>query len=206
MRIKKFLLLVIAICISFIMTGCVKSSWFSEKTHIKRVSKIIEEKYLEEGVTYKLRPLYDNNDELSYFVVEFSDDTFLYIKIWDTNRTRFPSDKFYTKDTTRQRSSSWKRGKYVEENGKRKVEYEKDENGNDVIYYKSHFKEANINEDTKCYLIEVNDLDNHRILIPAIKQGDKYLNLILMEEFDENCIKNIPVYSITFNIKSDFNL
>ena len=156
MRIKKFLLLVIAICISFTMVGCVKSLWFSEKTHIKKVSKIIEEKYLEEGVTYKLRPLYDNNDELSYFVVEFSDDTFLYIKIQDWNAF-LTGQKLYTKDTTRQRSGAWKRAKYVEENGKSKVEYEKDENGNDVIYYKSHFKEANINEDTKVISVDEED-------------------------------------------------
>ena len=43
----------------------------------------IKEKYLKDGETYELRPLYNNDDKLQYFVVDFSNNDFIYVKIME---------------------------------------------------------------------------------------------------------------------------
>ena len=63
--------------------------------------------------------------------------------------------------------------------------YELDENGELFYRYNSHYKEAKIIGE-KRYLLWLAYLDNgpsrHKY-IPAVKRGDKWLNLISMEEF-----------------------
>ena len=52
---------------------CRSSCMYSEKGHYRRIQKRIEERFIETGVhkEYELYPLYDENDKLKYFVVDF---------------------------------------------------------------------------------------------------------------------------------------
>lgn len=84
---KKPLLLLIITLFTIGLVGCKKADSYTEEEHINNVSKIIEDNYLTDGVTYELRPLYDHNDKLSFFVVDFSNDKYLYIKIQNKDRS-----------------------------------------------------------------------------------------------------------------------
>lgn len=171
---KKILLMFFMAVIAFTLVGCKTKNKYTDEEHIKNVSKIIEEKYLKNDITYKLRPLYDKNDKLSYFVVDFSNDTYFYIKIQEKDLSAFFGQSLYTKDTADNNSGPWQKYKVIEEDGTFVKQWEKDENGNNIYYYNSHFEVANIDTNTKCYLID----DSFNRLYPAIKIGNEYLNLI----------------------------
>lgn len=78
-------------------SGCKKAKYYTDEEHINNVRKIIEENYLNEGKTYELRPLYNNDDKLQYFVVDFSNNDFMYIKIVDEEKYYLHS--LYIKNT-----------------------------------------------------------------------------------------------------------
>ena len=201
---KRIIFIMFIICICITIVGCKKASDYSDEEHLKNISKIIEEEYLENNVTYKIRPLYDYNDKLAYFVVDFSNNTYIYIKINDKDQSFLWGPSMYLKDTTGTNSGPWKKSKIIERDGQLVEEYEKDENGNDVLYYNSHFEVANISDDTKCYLIEMRNSGNN--LIPSIKVDDKWLNLITMETFDLYSSDEYPNSGIAFIPKNSFNL
>lgn len=199
------LVLMFILVASFNLAGCKKSSSYTEEEHIKRISKIIEKDYLDEGVTYEIRTLYDHNDNLAYFVVDFSNDTYFYIKLEEKDFSFLWGHSMYVKDTLGKvsNSSPWRKVKCVERDGEIIEEYEKDELGNDIYYYNSHFKVANIDKDTRCYLIK---LFHTQRFVPAIKQGDNFLNLITMEEFSYYSKDYFPASNISFFSSADFNL
>lgn len=202
---RKIFLSLFIICLSLLMFGCKKSSNYSEKEHIDNVSKIIEEEYLNDGLTYKIRPLYDYNDKLAYFVVDFSDNTFIYIMIQEKDKSIIGGTKLYIKDCTQILDRPWSKCKVINTENGFIQETEKDENGNEIINYQSHFEVANISDDTKCYLIEMFN-DYHR-LYPAIKEGGKYINLITNEELDRYSeLESLPSNYITFISKKSFDL
>ncbi len=178
--------------------------------HIRELSKRIDERFMSEnsrygGYTdYEIFPLYNQNDELTHFLVEFEPFCYLYILI--NNYKRVPAlyacdshitfEYYYVGDDgVRYKifQSYWSRWVFVGEtyeNGKveRHYKYETDENGYDLQFKRSHFKVAGI-EGEKRYLLKVNRKDEynedvHINYIPAVKRGDKWLNLTSMEEFE----------------------
>lgn len=164
------------LCLFFIvisLSGCDKAIYYTDEEHINNVRKIIEEKYLDDGETYELRPLYNNEDKLQYFVVDFSNNDFFYIKIMDEEKYYLHS--LYIKSVD---EGSW--SKVVDVINGQMIE-ETDESGNLILYYNSHFKAANIPSDTRGYLIKT-IISN--ALVPSIKVGDNYLDLITMQEYD----------------------
>ena len=151
---------------------CRSSCMYSEKGHYRRIQKRIEERFIETGVhkEYELYPLYDENDKLKYFVVDFPTNYHI-IKINEYDLSCLGVSMY-----TLSINNPWQR--YVLENGE-KV-YEKDKDGNDIFYNQSPYKVAGI-KDEKRYLIRVRQ-DSNSGYIPAVKRGDKYLNLISMKE------------------------
>ena len=199
---KKLFTMFFIFILAFVLTGCKNADDYSEEEHIKKVSNIIEEKYIKDGITYKLRPLYDENDKLSYFVVDFSDNTYFYIKIQEKDRSCLFGHSLYTKDTTRNNSGPWRKSIFKEVNGEVVEEFEKDESGNDILYNNSHFEVANIETNQKCYLIK---LFNNNELVPAIKEGDKFINIITNTEYNIYS-KNISTSDVSFFPENSFNL
>ncbi|MDY4051948.1 MAG: hypothetical protein SOY80_01140 [Bacilli bacterium] len=174
-NVKKIIRITILLIILIIIPTtimCRSSCMYSEKGHYRRIQKRIEERFIETGVhkEYELYPLYDEEDKLSYFVVDFPTNYHI-IRI-----NKYDLGCLGVSMYTLSINNLWQR--YVLENGE-KV-YEKDKDGNDIFYNQSPYKVAGI-KDEKRYLIRVRQ-DSNSGYIPAVKRGDKYLNLISMKE------------------------
>ena len=178
---------------------CRSSCMYSEKGHYRRIKKRIEERFIETGVhkEYELYPLYDENDQLKYFVVDFPTNYHI-IKINEYDLSCLGVSMY-----TLSINNPWQR--YVLENGE-KV-YEKDKDGNDIFYNQSPYIIAGI-KDEKRYLIKVRQ-GSSSSYVPAVKRGDKYLNLISMKE-EEIVLKSNEEVNETFYTfyapKPQFNL
>ena len=168
---------------------CRSSCMYSEKGHYRRIQKRIEERFIETGVhkEYELYPLYDENDKLKYFVVDFPTNYHI-IRI-----NKYDLGCLGVSMYTLSINNPWQR--YVLENGE-KV-YEKDKDGNDIFYKQSPYKIAGI-KDEKKYLIEVSQ-GSSSSYVPAVKRGDKYLNLISMKE-EEIVLKSNEEINETWTI------
>lgn len=171
-----------------IFSGCIPvtrpASYYTEEEHVQRVSERVEEKYIKTGKYdgFELFKLYDENAEFKYFLVEFEPTGFVYVEINANGGVSFGCATYgmYTQDRLSDDASEpWERY-FFEDNIK--VELEMDENGNCKTYTDSHFKAANIDEE-KRYFLYVKQ-DRFPGYIPAVKRGDKYLNLVSMKEFE----------------------
>ena len=186
--IKITILLIILITIPTTIM-CRSSCMYSEKGHYRRIQKRIEERFIETGVhkEYELYPLYDENDKLKYFVVDFPTNYHI-IRI-----NKYDLGCLGVSMYTLSINNPWQR--YVLENGE-KV-YEKDKDGNDIFYNQSPYKVAGI-KDEKRYLIKIRQGSNSDY-VPAVKRGDKYLNLISMKE-EEIVLKSNEQINETWTI------
>lgn len=194
MKIKKIFavsisfLLIFAFLLTMVNNESRHPDSFSESEHIARVSKRLERKYFDETgevPLFSVSPLYTENDKLRYFVVEFEPSGFLYVYI---HRVFFFSShqRMYLLDSKVTKDRSWT-----------------DLNG--VEHVISHYKVANVIDD-KRYFLQTN---NPAFFIPAIKNSNKYLNLITMEFLshdyqDLNLEQN--AYNIGFIPKTYFDL
>ena len=203
-------------------------SWFySEETHTNRVRELVEKRYMTETseyTDYELFPLYNENDELAYFLVEFEPFGYVYIRLNSTSSFRFLGGaSFYTRDCYE--NEVWY--PYTVEQGtvgiihqpdgtiqewkNRKFKY--DENGDIISYRDSHFKVAGI-ENERRYLLEITSIIEHSNRfpfrhIPAVKRGDAYLNLVSMEElvFTPGMVSDHDAISkVDFIVKKYFDL
>ena len=159
-----------------------RSSWYSEEQHIKRLNKRVENRYKnwnylngEHYESFKIYPLYDENDELKYFLVEFEPFgfTFICIKEYELN----------TQLIVAFRKSMYKvsllyRDEYpccpvvgVPYNDDKPI---LDENGNRVKLVKSpYYVNGHIKE--RKYFIRC---ASGAYYVCAIKQGDEFINVI----------------------------
>ena len=196
--IKITILLIILITIPTTIM-CRSSCMYSEKGHYRRIKKRIEERFIETGVhkEYELYPLYDEEDKLRYFVVDFPTNYHIIrINKYDLGCLGVSMYTLFETDP-------WQR--YVLENGEKVCE--KDKDGNDIFYNQSPYKVAGI-KDEKRYLIKIRQGSNSDY-VPAVKRGDKYLNLISMKE-EEIVLKSNEQINETFYTfyapKPQFNL
>ena len=209
-----FLLMGAGIC-----TGCAASS-YSEEQHIQRVKERAEKRYLGEGSEYtglEVYPLYNEYDELKYMLIELEPQGYVYVLI---NDREYPWRSMYTcGDTT----SSWWMPYRVKEGVREEIDTEigpigyenrdffRDENGQVITYHQSHFKVAGI-EDERRYLLEITstaDLGSTYGLIPAVKRGEQYLNLVDGSLIDYEPGMESATYAIAdiaFINKSNFDL
>lgn len=196
-------ILVVVAVAATLMICFPRANWISEKRHIERVSKRVEKRYMTKDskydyTDYTVYPLYDENDKLGYFLVEFEPYGFVYVIIREKQRIVY---SMYSRGSGE--GWPWQRYTVVEDG---KMQFEVDENGEEIFYRDSHFKVAGIEND-KRYLFRVNHQYGY---IPAVKRGDKYLNLVSMEEFDIDTIKDETIYQAVadfgFTNKPLFNL
>ena len=173
-----------------------------------------------EGSEYtglEVYPVYNEYDELNYMLIEFQPQGFLYVLI---DREQFPW-KMYTLSSTQ--PESWMPYR-VKEGAQEDVygadgnllaqavnrEYIRDENGQAVIYYESHFKAAGI-EGERRYLLttEVAEfLGGGSSWIPAVKRGERYLDLVdgALIDYTPGMVSAYATADIAFINKPDFNL
>ncbi len=225
------------ICLGFILimlislSACTQeASSFSEEEHSERISNLVEKRYLnnnEEYTGYKVYPLYNESDELAYFLIELEPSGFVYVKINKTSSLQqlFGGVSMYT----RSEGKTWQRYKICEK-GKEPLPYEGrqwkieeaddygriyypnrrweiDEDGDFIYYDISHFKVASI-ENEKRYLLRIKQ-EGSTYTIPAVKRGEKYLNLVSMEEMEYEYEIASEKYSyayISFFCKKEYDL
>jgi len=193
---KRFLkIILIVLCVLFVTScsSCVKSDWFSEEFHLKQIRKRIEKKYISgecEYESYEIYPLYDENDEFLFYLVEFEPQGFLYVNINEevyTIARCLGGRGMYTKSSVEGVEDKWQRYRIEIDGGegavKQKKTWEKDATGNDVYYECSPYKAANILNE-KLYLLNIKKNGDEQI--PAVRREDKYLNLVSLELFEYN--------------------
>ena len=201
------------------LSSC-RASSYTEEEHIARVTERARERFLGEGSEYtglEVFPVYNEYDELNYMLIEFQPQGFLYVLI---DREQFPW-KMYTLSNIQ--PESWMPYR-VKEGAQEDVygadgnllaqavnrEYIRDENGQAVIYYESHFKAAGI-EGERRYLLttEVAEfLGGGSSWIPAVKRGERYLDLVdgALIEYTPGMVSAYATADIAFINKPDFNL
>ena len=142
--------------------------------------------------SYEVYPVYNEYEELKYFVIDFEPEGYVYILLQKTVG-RFGRGMY----TRSYENEFWRPYTYApgaectvpDENGKmityKDVMFKQDENGNYYGFRVSHFKAAKI-ENERRYLLQIynGEGSSKRGLIPAVKRGDKYLNLVSWEEFE----------------------
>ena len=185
--------------------GCTKTPEdYTLDEHMKNISKRIEEKYLQDGETYNVYPVYTQNDVLKYFLVEFSTDRCIFIMVRETDfEFRLLNGKYsiyacaYDFNWYRYRleenldksvygnpimwSSEKTNGAYLSIGNA--VYCEVDDSGEQINYYNnSPYNVANV-LDKKLFLFEF-DNNNNYWYVPAIEICENtYINLVSMAEF-----------------------
>lgn len=182
----------------FCFSGCSKS----EKDHLEEVKRRVEKTYMGEGSKYtsfEVFPLYTVKDKLGYVLVEFQPTNFLYVKINKRNLNCVGRAGFYTQYPF---LFGWERNtinEFWDEKGYPRddqLDYlEKDENGKVVYHTDSHYKVAGI-ENERRYLLKV--IKEKTFYVPAVKRGDKYLDLVSMREFEYIGEKETALLSMSY--------
>lgn len=187
-----------------------RSSWgYTEEQHLQRISKLVEKRYMSgdyDFTSYEITPLYDKNEKLHYCVVDFEPYGFVWVRINDFAFLK----SLYTRDEEFI-SRDWSRYEYIDTtkslDSDKNKKWETDESGERIYYKVSPYKAAGV-KDEKRYLITIKQ-ESYYTTIPAVKHGDKFLNLMDMKEFeyvDESKIFIYPYFSTGFPPKSFFDL
>ena len=221
------LILAISVAILFAVVKQRESAFqYSEEQHLQRVTERAIEHYLSEDSQYinpiedvqytdlKVYPIYNADETLEFFVIEFEPYGFIYVTIHYTTGMVFHTFRICSMYTVSE-GFPWQRYRYWgnadEQYPDSKWQYdgykqvcEVDDNGEFIEYKDSHFKVANVQDDERRYFIRAK-----RGHIPAVKRGDRYLNLVSMEEFTlEEAYQNehISVCGAHFVPKTSKNL
>ncbi len=187
-------LFVFVISISVItMTGCMDyASRYSEEKHKERISKLVKKRYMTEESEYtsfEVYPLYNEYDELKFFVVEFEPYGYVYVKINEQSISLFGAS-MYTRSTDglelwcKRKIVEGEKACYTDENGNliwfnNSCWLEIQDDGEPVKYKDSPYKVSGI-ENEKRYLLQVKNENGY---VPAVRRSDKFLNLISLEEW-----------------------
>lgn len=214
--ISGILLIAAALC-----TGC-SANMYSEERHIQKIRARAEARYLGEGSEYtglEVYPIYNEYDELKYALIDFEPQGFIYVVI---NDKAYPWRGMYTICTKKPETGWWPyrvkegaREDVIDENGNViaqtvNQEFFRDENGLVITYNESHFKVAGIKDERRYFLsAELTVfLGRERGLIPAVKRGEQYLNLVdgAMINYTPGMKSAYSVVNIDFINKGDFDL
>lgn len=193
---KVFLLLISLLCVNMMMSATVT---ITEEDNIKNISERVKKRYYN-YTDFKVEPLYNEMDEIEYFIIEFEPTCFVLVDVaYNTTNSCYDPVFYY-----RYEIGFWEKYKYVEyinpktENIEYKKEYIKEANGEYVRYHDTPYKVAGIVDERK-YLITF--YNKNSCLIPAVKRNGKFLNLVSMEEFD---MKDINEKNVMAGLENRF--
>ncbi len=175
--------LLLLLCICFIWGHAHKASDYTTEQHIQRMSERIENRFMAEDngkwTGFEIKPLYNENEELNIFLVEFEPYGYLYVLVGDELNKVFGwlgiSTSMYTlSNSTITRTWS----PYTLNSTTSEKEWILDEEGNKIVYNRSPFYVAN-EGNAKYYFLE----NEGGYYIPAIKTDEDFINLISGEKF-----------------------
>ncbi len=194
MKLKKAICLTLVLIFIAITPVCCFGIRKTEKRQLDEVTKLATKRFVEEGHVDRehcekgkytgltVYPLYDENDEMQYFLIDLE-----------------PSGYAYVSSNIKIRNSMSCLGRIIANYGEYTVSYgepwfryyrnetdtDYDLRDAEILYEDSHFKVANIG-DEKRYLLKYHLQSSADKYMPAVKRGDKYLNLVSMELYDPN--------------------
>ncbi len=215
MKLKKTVSLILMLtCIIMSSSWCFDTRKTDEK-QLAEITQLATKRFIEEGridqihiengkyTNLTVYPLYDENDEIQHFLIDLEPSGYVYVKsnvrlryslgcVW---RRFFCPYSDYTIDFGEQ----WYR--YYRNETDTGYDYRDEE----ILYENSPFQVAGIKEE-KRYLLYY-DGETSGKYVPAVKRGDKFLNLISMELYDPNNeFKYEPVSYLHFIGKHPFDL
>ncbi|MBR2138285.1 MAG: hypothetical protein IJ966_03185 [Bacilli bacterium] len=177
---------------------------FTDEEHINNIRPRIEKEYSIQRHEYELIPLYNQNEKLSCFLVNFADGGFSYFKIdFDFKPPKLAPnslDRLYYHAYLNYifKTKGWAKVEVID--GASHIE--KDEYGNEIRHRDNQFKYSNIDKNQKWYLVEVEvkgDSKNYIEYIPAIKVDGIFIDVVTMEEIKLYLdIATYNEYQITF--------
>ncbi|MEG1985880.1 MAG: hypothetical protein RR033_01860 [Clostridia bacterium] len=215
---KKIISLVLLITVIIgLFCGCnKKTSEFTEDEHIARVTERIQERFITEETEYtsfEVYPLYNENDELKYLLVEFEPCCFIFILLRD-ERAKVLSwfgapTSMYTVSNLFGKTKDWSPYLIDETNSQpipdRDIIWKVDDDGNKVSFNKSPFYISN-NLNERKYLLRSGNGNGY---VCAIKNDDIFINLISTNEENftiSDLSKRQPTIHISFIPKKRFDL
>ena len=227
MKKSKVFCVIMAVCSLFaasLCTGC--SALYSEEQHMQRIRERAEERFLGEDSEYtglEVYPIYNEYDELKYALIEFEPQGFLYVLIREGITFELISGVGMYLCSDMEPEESWmpyrvKEGfndEMIDEDGHKTTyndcELFRDEKGDVIVYHQSHFKVAGI-ENERRYLLSIVSVSHGSgsdALIPAVKRGERYLNLVdgILIDYEPGMQSaTYAVEHLSFIPKSDFDL
>ena len=162
--------------------GCtVKSRKYSEEQHINRITKRIEKKFGEQAYrdgtydSFMVYPLYNENDELFYFLVEFEPYGFVFVK-YDTEFL-IPLQTMYHCNASLYIGQTYWAYKQDEHGA---VNYVLDENGESISYTarSPYYVSGNLQE--RKYILK----GYAGAYVCAVKEQDEFINVISGDVID----------------------
>lgn len=204
----------LVLLMAFSATACRKSpNRYTTEQHIQRITKRLDGRFknwvYEDGsrfTDFEVYPLYDENEELKYFLIEFEPYGFIFVELrheesivfsWlGFRRSMYGLSTIYGED-------DWSPYTIDETTGERL--WIVDENGEKISYSKSPYSVTQ-NEDERKYLLRSNRSAEY---ICAVKNGETFINLIGGNEIDVSngdLQKNQPTLYIGFIAHKRFDL
>ncbi len=183
----------VIVALGVLFFGAEKASWYSEEQHTQRVTKRIEKNYMTEKydfTSFEVYPLYDIDDKLVCFLVEFEPNDYLYVQVREENKF-FLSVFWGTRGLYGQDwgEREWSRYTVDETNSQPypyedRIWFEFDENGERIVYDQSPYAVAGIENERRYLLLDIEDLQGNEYDIPAVKRDGEFINLISMTPFN----------------------
>ena len=174
--------------------------FYTDSQHLARIQRRAERRFLGEGSEYTgltVYPLYSEEEEFDYALIELQPQGFMYVKINGEDFFEWlgAASMYTMSDMT---PTAWAPYRIVEG----KNEYFTDENGGPISYSESHFRVAGIENERRYFLRTSSGY------IPAVKRGEQYLDLVDGELIDYEPNAHSGTYAGTsgFIPKFDFNL
>ena len=192
-RITSLILVTMLVVSLFAFVGCEKADDFSEEEHLQRISERIEKRIINNSTTYtnfEVYPLYNKDNVLNYFLVEFEPYGFIFVllkdKEWEVFSWLGISTSMYMISNL-YGDVTWSPYTIDETNSQPYPDIDKkwivDENNNKICYNKSpYYVTQNLNE--KKYLLTMETGSKDAQYICAIKRGETFINLISLTEVD----------------------
>lgn len=200
---------IIAVCVWTEVTNNPK--YYTYEEHLQRVSDIAQKKVGENN--YTVEPLYKENDEIFGFLVDYllegygfdvviiHNPSFI-SKVFNVSmycndygfsqRYKIRDNETLIYENNIKWENTYEKELLIDRNGETPFRigpylysdrlWEVNEKGNGIMYDATPYKLAGVDGEKK-YLLKV--IQNDRTgYIPAVKRGNKYLNLVSLEEFE----------------------
>lgn len=200
------LLFAIILFSALFMTGCsLRTGDYTEEQHKQRISERLEKEFSHWSYSpgkyfdsFEVYPLYDENENLVFFLIELEPFYFEFVKLVDDPDflhwlIRF--DIMYQYDGVNEWSPYKPSGETSSNDPNIGRDWILDENGEKIVYKKSpYYVTGNI--DNRKYIIETEKRGEY---VCAVKENGKFVNLISGDTFEiEN--GSIPTLQATFDL------